>query len=101
MGLCYTPLPFFVMTSIMALFMPFNEIYCIQDLEEVEGDAPEIIELRKAMIDMAADGDGAGSNSEIGVEKISIRSAVILNLGHSASLDFEYFYTSIPETRFS
>ena len=53
------------------------------------------------MIDMAADGDDVGSNSEIGVEKISIRSAVILNLGHSASLDFEYFYTSIPETRFS
>ena len=67
----------------------------------MEGDAPEIVELRKAMIDMAADGDDEGSDKKISVKKASIRSAVILNLGHSASLDFDYFYTSIPETRFS
>ena len=63
-------------------------------MEEVEGDASEIIEIRKAMIDMAADGDNSMKN-------ISIRSSVILNLGHSASLDLEYFYASIPKTRFS
>ena len=63
----------------------------------MEGDAPEIIELRKAMIDMAA--DGAGDSSE--VHKINMTSAVILNLGHSASLDLEYFYAPIATTRFS
>merc|ERR1719219_2370914 len=53
------------------------------------------------MIDMAAIADEEGSDKKISVKKASIRSAVILNLGHSASLDFDYFYTSIPETRFS
>ena len=60
----------------------------------MEGDAAEIVELRKAMIDMAADGDRS-------IRNISIKSSVILNLGHSASLDLNYFYASIPKTRFS
>merc|ERR1712223_1639134 len=100
--------PFAINTNGFLIFHPnlwmianYLEDPAHNDLEEVEGDTPEIKELRKAMIDMAAGDDDEGSDKKIGVEKTSIRSAVILNLGHSASLDFEYFYTSIPETRFS
>merc|ERR1719193_1037936 len=50
---------------------------------------------------MAADGDDNGLDKKMDVKKISLVSSVILNLGHSASLDFDYFYTSIPQTRFS
>lgn len=66
------------------------------DLEDIEGDAPEILKLRQEMIDMAADED-----STAGTRSIDITSAVILNLGHSATVEMEYFYAPVLRTRFS
>lgn len=65
------------------------------DLEDIEGSSDEIRQLRKEMIDMAAD------QVKTGVRKISMTSAVILNLGHSASIEMDYFYAPIVKTSFA
>lgn len=65
------------------------------DLEDIEGNLPEILKLRQEMIDMAADEDPSGTR------KIDVTSAVILNLGHSVTTEMEYFYAPVLRTRFS
>ena len=67
------------------------------DLEDIEGDAEEISKLRKAMIDDATKDEESSQK----VEKVTIKTSIILNEGHSKTVELDYYYTPIPKTRFS
>ena len=66
------------------------------DLEDIEGVSEEMTRLRKEMIDLAADSKGGDE-----VRQIDMKTAIILNPGHSITVEMEYFYLPIPSTRFS
>ena len=68
------------------------------DLEDIEGDSQAISSLRKAMIDLAT-GQEAITNQ---VQRVTIPdSSVILNEGHSKSLNMTFYFTAVPKTRFA
>ena len=67
------------------------------DLEDIEGDSEAISSLRKAMIDLATSQDQRAE-----VQRLTIPdSSVILNEGHSKSLNMSFYFTSVPKTRFA
>ena len=68
------------------------------DLADVEGNSEAITALRREMIEMAAIDP---ENGDATVKSVSLEASVILQQGHSATIEVDYHYAPILGTTFS